>query len=111
MCPQQQVRGVCVCVWTAQLIHRALKVTCVCVCSQSPNRHLNPVWQLRWTQQELNLTGDEMGESLFSVAADGRISRWFICSSGLDCTGTKLCTIASSPLSSQLTLCSVKNSQ
>ncbi|XP_077955007.1 dynein axonemal intermediate chain 4 isoform X2 [Gasterosteus aculeatus] len=61
-------------------------VSCVLSSSQCPNRHLNPVWQLRWTQQELNLTGDEMGESLFSVAADGRISRWFICSSGLDCT-------------------------
>ncbi|XP_068427679.1 dynein axonemal intermediate chain 4 isoform X4 [Clinocottus analis] len=58
---------------------------CVLSSSDCPNRHLDPVWQLRWTQQELSLTGEEEGESLFSVAADGRISEWFICSSGLDC--------------------------
>uniref|UniRef100_A0A8C3ADS3 Dynein axonemal intermediate chain 4 n=1 Tax=Cyclopterus lumpus TaxID=8103 RepID=A0A8C3ADS3_CYCLU len=55
------------------------------VCSECPNRHLDPVWQLRWTQQELSPTGEEEIESLFSVAADGRISKWFICRSGLDC--------------------------
>ncbi|KAK9539508.1 hypothetical protein VZT92_004609 [Zoarces viviparus] len=59
--------------------------TCVLSSSECLNRHLDPVWQLRWTQQELSLTGEEMVESLFSVAADGRISKWFICSSGLDC--------------------------
>ncbi|XP_075934556.1 dynein axonemal intermediate chain 4 [Anarhichas minor] len=59
--------------------------SCVLSSSECPNRHLDPVWQLRWTQQELRLTGEEMVESLFSVAADGRISKWFICSSGLDC--------------------------
>ncbi|KAL6104729.1 dnai4 [Pungitius sinensis] len=61
-------------------------VSCVLSSSECPNRHLDPVWQLRWTQQELNLTRDKTREFLFSVAADGRISRWFICSSGLDCT-------------------------
>ncbi|XP_037313135.2 dynein axonemal intermediate chain 4 isoform X2 [Pungitius pungitius] len=60
--------------------------SCVLSSSQCPNRHLDPVWQLRWTQQELNLTRDKAPEFLFSVAADGRISRWFFCSSGLDCT-------------------------
>ncbi|KAM8850820.1 dynein axonemal intermediate chain 4 [Spinachia spinachia] len=61
-------------------------VSCVLRSSVFSNRHLDPVWQLKWTKQELNLTGHETGESLLSVAADGRISRWFICSSGLDCT-------------------------
>ncbi|XP_037644614.1 dynein intermediate chain 4, axonemal isoform X2 [Sebastes umbrosus] len=53
--------------------------------SECPNRHLDPVWQLRWTQQELSLTGGEKAEWLFSVAADGRISKWLVCSNGLDC--------------------------
>ncbi|KAM7378746.1 hypothetical protein PAMP_004345 [Pampus punctatissimus] len=52
----------------------------------SPNKHLGPVWQLKWTQQELSFTGDEKVEALFSVAADGRISKWFVCSNGLECT-------------------------
>ncbi|XP_062285113.1 dynein axonemal intermediate chain 4 [Scomber scombrus] len=51
-----------------------------------PNKHLGPVWQLKWTQQELSLTGDEKVEALFSVAADGRISKWFVCNNGLECT-------------------------
>ncbi|TNN21721.1 WD repeat-containing protein 78 [Liparis tanakae] len=56
--------------------------------SECPNRHLAPVWQLRWSQQEASLTGEEEAESLVSVAADGRISKWFSSSSGLDCIGT-----------------------
>uniref|UniRef100_A0A665TVC3 Dynein axonemal intermediate chain 4 n=1 Tax=Echeneis naucrates TaxID=173247 RepID=A0A665TVC3_ECHNA len=50
------------------------------------NRHLGPVWQLRWTQQGLSLTGEEMAEALFSVSADGRISKWAVINNGLDCT-------------------------
>ncbi|XP_029309687.1 WD repeat-containing protein 78-like isoform X2 [Cottoperca gobio] len=53
--------------------------------SECPNKHLDPVWQIRWTQQELSVTGEEKVESLFSVAADGRISKWFVCNNGLDC--------------------------
>lgn len=76
----------CVCVSSALeegVLHLRL-------CSECPNRHLAPVWQLRWTLQEVSLTGEEEVESLFSVAADGRISKWFISSSGLDCIGTAL---------------------
>uniref|UniRef100_A0A8C9XDZ3 Dynein axonemal intermediate chain 4 n=1 Tax=Sander lucioperca TaxID=283035 RepID=A0A8C9XDZ3_SANLU len=58
---------------------------CFISSSGCPNRHLDPVWQLRWTQQELSLTGEEKVESLFSVAADGRISKWFVSNNGLDC--------------------------
>ncbi|XP_044076026.1 dynein axonemal intermediate chain 4-like [Siniperca chuatsi] len=60
--------------------------SCVISSSESPNKHLGPVWQLRWTQQELSLRGGEENvEALFSVAADGRISKWFVCNNGLDC--------------------------
>uniref|UniRef100_A0A3B4X4W7 Dynein axonemal intermediate chain 4 n=1 Tax=Seriola lalandi dorsalis TaxID=1841481 RepID=A0A3B4X4W7_SERLL len=58
--------------------------------SECPNKHLGPVWQLRWTQQELSLTGEEKTEALFSVCADGRISKWFVFNNGLDCTVMKL---------------------
>lgn len=53
--------------------------------SECPNKHLGPVWQLKWIRQELNFTGEEKVEALFSVAADGRISKWFVCNNGLDC--------------------------
>lgn len=102
MCHQQQVRTVCV-DSAAVTSHTEIRVTgathslvftslCVCVslCSECPNKHLGPVWQLKWTQQELSLTGDENVEALFSVAADGRISKWFVCNNGLDCIGTVL---------------------
>ncbi|XP_047223253.1 dynein axonemal intermediate chain 4 isoform X4 [Girardinichthys multiradiatus] len=49
-------------------------------------RHLGPVWQLRWNQQELSFTGEEKVEALFSVGADGRICKWFVINGGLDCT-------------------------
>ncbi|XP_032421476.1 WD repeat-containing protein 78 isoform X1 [Xiphophorus hellerii] len=49
-------------------------------------RHLGPVWQLRWNQQELSFTGEEKVESLYSVGADGRICKWFVINGGLDCT-------------------------
>lgn len=83
---------------TAPTVHHTLNImltTCycsvlLCVCSECPNKHLDPVWQLRWTQQELSLTGEEKVESLFSVSADGRISKWFVCNNGLDCIGTVL---------------------
>ncbi|KAM8728795.1 dynein axonemal intermediate chain 4 [Acanthopagrus schlegelii] len=58
---------------------------CVISSSECPNKHLGPVWQLKWIRQELNFTGEEKVEALFSVAADGRISKWFVCNNGLDC--------------------------
>ncbi|KAG7220990.1 hypothetical protein INR49_001708, partial [Caranx melampygus] len=54
--------------------------------SECPNKHLGPVWQLRWTQQELSFTGEEKAEALFSVSADGRISKWSVFNNGLDCS-------------------------
>lgn len=64
---------------------------CVSLCSECPNKHQGPVWQLRWSQQELSLTGEEKMEALFSVAGDGRFSKWFVSKNGLDCIGTVLC--------------------
>ncbi|XP_028987572.1 dynein axonemal intermediate chain 4 [Betta splendens] len=48
------------------------------------NKHWGPVWQLKWSRQELSLTGEEKVESLFSVSADGRIRKWFVFNNGLD---------------------------
>uniref|UniRef100_A0A673BD44 Dynein axonemal intermediate chain 4 n=1 Tax=Sphaeramia orbicularis TaxID=375764 RepID=A0A673BD44_9TELE len=45
--------------------------------SECPNKHMDPVWQLKWTLEELSLTGEDKVESLYSVAADGRVSKWF----------------------------------
>ncbi|MEQ2242662.1 hypothetical protein ILYODFUR_038313 [Ilyodon furcidens] len=60
------------------------------ICSECAKRHLGPVWQLRWNQQELSFTGEEKVEALFSVGADGRICKWFVINGGLDCTGVVL---------------------
>ncbi|XP_068197577.1 dynein axonemal intermediate chain 4 [Antennarius striatus] len=60
-------------------------MSCIVSSRKCLNRHLDPVWQLKWKQQELNLTGKQTMESLFSVAADGRVSKWFVSSNGLDC--------------------------
>ncbi|KAM9349995.1 dynein axonemal intermediate chain 4 [Symphorus nematophorus] len=59
--------------------------SCVINSSGCPNKHLGPVWQLTWLQQEWSLTGEEKVEALFSVAADGRICKWFVSNNGLDC--------------------------
>lgn len=71
------------CCWSFLIVSLTL-------CSECPNKHLGPVWQLKWIRQELNFTGEEKVEALFSVAADGRISKWFVCNNGLDCIGTVL---------------------
>ncbi|XP_024124486.1 WD repeat-containing protein 78 isoform X2 [Oryzias melastigma] len=51
--------------------------------SKCPSRHLGPVWQLRWNQQELGLPAEERLEDLISVGADGRIIKWFVCTGSL----------------------------
>ncbi|XP_027466320.1 WD repeat-containing protein 78 isoform X2 [Zalophus californianus] len=52
--------------------------------SESPQKHLAPVWQLQWIEQDRGTTGDDKREILVSVSADGRISKWVI-RKGLDC--------------------------
>ncbi|KAJ0059322.1 hypothetical protein NL108_015507, partial [Boleophthalmus pectinirostris] len=49
------------------------------------NKHVDPVLQVRWTLQEVSLREDK-DEALVSVATDGRVCKWFVSSSGLDCT-------------------------
>ncbi|XP_069498048.1 dynein axonemal intermediate chain 4 isoform X1 [Ambystoma mexicanum] len=43
---------------------------------QSAGKHTCPVWQLKWLDQERCTLGDDKGEMLISVSADGRITRW-----------------------------------
>ncbi|XP_022352889.1 WD repeat-containing protein 78 isoform X1 [Enhydra lutris kenyoni] len=52
--------------------------------SESPQKHLGPVWQLQWIEQDRGTTGDDKREILVSISADGRISKWVI-RKGLDC--------------------------
>jgi len=53
---------------------------------------MHPVWQVKWIQQAIASSGQERTEALISVSADGRISKWFLCSDGLDCLGTVVFT-------------------
>ncbi|KAE8276934.1 WD repeat-containing protein 78 [Larimichthys crocea] len=43
-----------------------------------------PVWQVQWTKPEMSSLRKTMVESLISVSADGWITEWSLCSSGLD---------------------------
>ncbi|KAM8790185.1 dynein axonemal intermediate chain 4 [Rhynchonycteris naso] len=52
--------------------------------SESPQKHLGPVWQLQWIEQDRGTPGDDKREILVSISADGRISKWVI-RKGLDC--------------------------
>ncbi|XP_027258112.1 WD repeat-containing protein 78 isoform X5 [Cricetulus griseus] len=52
--------------------------------SESPQKHLGPVWQLQWIEQDRGTTGDDKREILVSISSDGRISKWII-RKGLDC--------------------------
>ncbi|XP_055497906.1 dynein axonemal intermediate chain 4 [Leucoraja erinacea] len=44
--------------------------------SNDMNKHIGPVWQLKWTEQDRNSKGDEKEGTLISIAADGRIAKW-----------------------------------
>ncbi|KAM5256416.1 LOW QUALITY PROTEIN: dynein axonemal intermediate chain 4 [Ctenodactylus gundi] len=52
--------------------------------SESLRKHLGPVWQLQWIEQDRGTTGDDKREFLVSISADGRICKWVI-RKGLDC--------------------------
>ncbi|XP_004699674.1 dynein axonemal intermediate chain 4 [Echinops telfairi] len=52
--------------------------------SESPQKHLGPIWQIQWIEQDRGTTGDDKREILVSISADGRISKWVI-RKGLDC--------------------------
>ncbi|XP_009070087.1 PREDICTED: WD repeat-containing protein 78, partial [Acanthisitta chloris] len=52
--------------------------------SASLNRHISPIWQLRWVEQDRSATGGDKRERLMCISADGRISEWLI-QQRLDC--------------------------
>ncbi|XP_063759582.1 dynein axonemal intermediate chain 4 isoform X2 [Eleginops maclovinus] len=53
--------------------------------SACDKKHLHPVWQVSWTKQEMALSGEDRVEALVAVSADGRVTKWLLSSSGLDC--------------------------
>ncbi|XP_070763038.1 dynein axonemal intermediate chain 4-like [Enoplosus armatus] len=58
---------------------------CIANSSECSKKHLHPVWQVSWTKQGVRLSGGGHVEALVSVSADGRITKWLLCSNGLDC--------------------------
>ncbi|XP_071348649.1 dynein axonemal intermediate chain 4-like isoform X2 [Trachinotus anak] len=58
---------------------------CTASSSACTKKHLHPVWQIKWSRQEMRLSGVERVEALVSVSADGRIKKWLLCSNGLEC--------------------------
>lgn len=53
--------------------------------SESYDKHLGPVWQLKWIEQDKGSPGEDKGEILVSISADGRVTKWFV-RKGLSCT-------------------------
>ncbi|XP_074077343.1 dynein axonemal intermediate chain 4 [Macrotis lagotis] len=52
--------------------------------SESLHKHIGPVWQIQWVEQDKGTMGEERKEILVTVGADGRISKWII-QKGLIC--------------------------
>ncbi|XP_038608865.1 dynein intermediate chain 4, axonemal isoform X2 [Tachyglossus aculeatus] len=50
---------------------------------ESGHKHIGPIWQLKWIEQDRGMTGDDKGEILVTISADGRITKWII-RKGLD---------------------------
>ncbi|XP_078576118.1 dynein axonemal intermediate chain 4-like isoform X1 [Branchiostoma floridae x Branchiostoma japonicum] len=46
--------------------------------SENSGKHSAPVWQLKWVERDRGAHGDERGEVLVSVSADGRVVQWSI---------------------------------
>ncbi|KAG9277329.1 dynein axonemal intermediate chain 4 [Astyanax mexicanus] len=53
------------------------KKTPVIDSSNCDPKHTGPVWQVKWIDCEQNSTGASEAEMLISVAADGRVCKWF----------------------------------
>ncbi|KAI8509554.1 WD repeat-containing protein 78 [Branchiostoma belcheri] len=45
---------------------------------ENAGKHAAPVWQLKWVERDRGAHGDERGEVLVSVSADGRVVQWSI---------------------------------
>ncbi|KAJ8392581.1 hypothetical protein AAFF_G00074590 [Aldrovandia affinis] len=52
--------------------------------SDCSHRHRAVVWQVKWINMERAVMGEDKGEALISVSADGRICKWFL-RKGLEC--------------------------
>ncbi|XP_063283285.1 dynein axonemal intermediate chain 4 [Pelobates fuscus] len=52
--------------------------------SENPNKHIGPVWQLKWIEQDQVTLAEDKGEILVSISEDGRIVRWHT-RKGLNC--------------------------
>ncbi|XP_037833988.1 dynein intermediate chain 4, axonemal isoform X2 [Kryptolebias marmoratus] len=52
---------------------------------EGSRKHLHPVMQVTWTKHQLKLSEKERQDVLVSVSIDGRITKWFLGGSGLDC--------------------------
>uniref|UniRef100_A0A4W4G6K8 Dynein axonemal intermediate chain 4 n=1 Tax=Electrophorus electricus TaxID=8005 RepID=A0A4W4G6K8_ELEEL len=57
--------------------------------SDCAHKHTGPVWQVRWVENEHGPGGEDKRETLISVSADGRISKWFL-RKGLDVKERKI---------------------
>ncbi|PWA24576.1 hypothetical protein CCH79_00011760 [Gambusia affinis] len=58
---------------------------CIADSRDCAKRHMQPVWQVTWTKQQLQLSGEEREEVLVSVSGDGRITKWLILHNGFNC--------------------------
>lgn len=59
---------------------RTNNVTSLVSTNDSTNKHLSPVWNLKWTERDrASSTGDESEmEVLMSISSDGRVTQWLI---------------------------------
>ncbi|KAG5850652.1 WD repeat-containing protein 78 [Anguilla anguilla] len=52
--------------------------------SDCSHKHKAAVWQVKWINMERAVMGEDKGEALISVSADGRLCKWFM-RKGLEC--------------------------
>ncbi|KAM6925991.1 dynein axonemal intermediate chain 4 [Lycodopsis pacificus] len=60
-------------------------VTCIADSSNCFKKHLKPVWQVNWIKPAMTLSAEDR-DAVVSVSEDGRMSKWFHCSNGFDCS-------------------------
>ncbi|KAM4734583.1 dynein axonemal intermediate chain 4-like [Anableps anableps] len=58
---------------------------CIANSRDCSKKHVQPVWQIIWTKQQLQLSGEEREELLVSISGDGRITKWLVLSNGFNC--------------------------
>ncbi|XP_054879789.1 dynein axonemal intermediate chain 4-like isoform X2 [Poeciliopsis prolifica] len=61
------------------------ETACIANSRDCAKRHMQPVWQVTWTKQQLQLSGEEREEVLVSISGDGRITKWLILHNGFNC--------------------------